>query len=146
MRVLAFILIAAIWAVFLLPSFFESRRRAPLNATRDFARSTALLASVATVPGTEVMARRKARERRRRIMFLLIAGAMASLAVAIVQASVVWLGVTLVFDVAIAAYVALLVQTKQRATQPARVVPIGEPTTVPVPAESEQHTVRVVAG
>ena len=50
MEILAFILIAFIWAAFLLPSFFESRRRAPINATRDFARSTALLASVATVP------------------------------------------------------------------------------------------------
>lgn len=150
MRVLAFILIAAVWAAFLLPSFFESRRRAPLNATRAFARSTALLASVATVPGTEVMARRKARERRRRALYLLIAGALGSLTVAIMQSSVVWLGVTLAFDVAIAIYVGLLVHLKQR-RRPAGVVPISRaavPAAVApaVGGEAEQHTVRVVAG
>ena len=91
MEILAFILIAFIWAAFLLPSFFESRRRAPINATRDFARSTALLASVATVPGTEVMARRKARERRRRLLYALAAGALISLTVAILRSSVLWL-------------------------------------------------------
>jgi hypothetical protein len=144
MEILAFILIACIWAAFLLPSFFESRRRAPLNATRDFARSTALLASVATVPGTEVMARRKARERRRRFLYSLAAGAVISLTVAILQASVVWLAVTLVFDVAIASYVALLVHVRQRAAAGHRVVRL---TAVPsAPAEPEAHTVRVVAG
>jgi hypothetical protein len=143
MEILAFILIAFIWAAFLLPSFFESRRRAPINATRDFARSTALLASVATVPGTEVMARRKARERRRRFLYALAAGALVSLTMAILRSSVVWLGVTLVFDVAIAAYVGLIVQLRQR-TAPAPVVPISQP--VAIDAEPSQHTVRVVAG
>lgn len=143
MEILAFILIAFIWAAFLLPSFFESRRRAPINATRDFARSTALLASVATVPGTEVMARRKARERRRRLLYALAAGAIISLAVATLSSSVVWLGVTLVFDLAIAAYVGLLVQLRQRAA-PAPVVPISQ--AAAVDAEPAQHTVRVVAG
>ncbi len=143
MEILAFILIAFIWAAFLLPSFFESRRRAPINATRDFARSTALLASVATVPGTEVIARRKARERRRRLLYALAAAAIISLTVAILRSSVVWLGVTLVFDVAIAAYVALLMRLRQR-TAPAPVVPISQPATVET--EPEQHTVRVVAG
>lgn len=143
MEILAFILIAFIWAAFLLPSFFESRRRAPINATRDFARSTALLASVATVPGTELMARRKARERRRRLLYALAAGALISLSVAILRSSVVWLGVTLVFDVAIAAYVGLLVQLRYRAA-PAAVVSISQPAAVDT--EPSQHTVRVVAG
>lgn len=143
MTVLAFILIAAIWAAFLLPSFFESRRRAPINATRDFARSTALLASVATVPGTEVMARRKARERRRRMLYALAAGAVISLSVAVWRSSVMWLSVTLVFDVAIATYVALLVHVRQRVT-PGTVVPLAS--LVAVGVEPQQHTVRVVAG
>jgi hypothetical protein len=144
MEILAFILIACIWAAFLLPSFFESRRRAPINATRDFARSTALLASVATVPGTEVMARRKARERRRRLLYSLVAGAVISLTVAVLQSSVVWLAVTLVFDVAIAAFVALLLHVRQRGAAKHRVVTL---TAVPsAPAEPEAHTVRVVAG
>ena len=54
-----------------------------------------------------------------------------------------WLGVTLVFDVAIAAYVALLVQLRNQVA-PAPVVSITQPTVVEV--EPEQHTVRVVAG
>ena len=40
MQIFAFILIAGIWAAFLLPSFFESRRKAPMTRTRNFARST----------------------------------------------------------------------------------------------------------
>jgi len=143
MTVFAFILIAAIWAAFLLPSFFESRRRAPINATRAFARSTALLASVATVPGTEVMARRKARERRRRMLYALAAGAVISLTVAVLRSSIMWLSVTLVFDIAIAAYVALLVHVRQRVA-PTSVVPLAP--VVAVGAEPQQHTVRVVAG
>ncbi len=146
MEILAFILIAALWAVFLLPSFFESRRHAPINATRAHARSTALLASVATVPGTEVMARRKARERRRRFLYALIAGAIISLTVAILRSSVVWLGVTLVFDLAIAGYVSLLVYVRQRRAAPSSVVQLAPVPTSTVAAEPDQHTVRVVAG
>ena len=144
MQILAFILIAFIWAAFLLPSFFESRRKAPINATRDFARSTALLASVATMPGSEVMARRKARDRRRRLLYALASGAVISLAVAIMRSSVVWLGLTLVFDIAIATYVGLLVHVRQRIGAPSGVVSIAS--VVPVNLEPEHHTVRVVAG
>jgi len=143
MELLAFVLIAFIWAAFLLPSFFESRRHAPINATRDFARSTALLASVAMVSGAEVMARRKARERRRRLLYSLAAGAVISLTVAIMRSSVVWLGATLLFDLAIAGYVTLLVQLQQRAV-PGSVIPISQAQTVLV--SPEHHTVRVVAG
>ena len=63
MEIIAFVLIACIWAAFLLPSFFESRRAAPLSTTRSFAKSTALLGTVASSTGTELMARRRARER-----------------------------------------------------------------------------------
>jgi hypothetical protein len=144
MQILAFILIACIWAAFLLPSFFESRRKAPINATRDFARSTALLASVATMPGSEVMARRKARDRRRRLLYSLASGAIISLAVAIMRSSVMWLSVTLVFDIAIAVYIGLLVHVRQQIAAPGGVVPISR--VVPVRVDPEHHTVRVVAG
>jgi hypothetical protein len=90
------------------------------------------------------MARRKARERRRRLLYSLAAGAVISLTVAILQASLVWLGVTLLFDVAIAAYVALLMHMRQRVAAQSRVVTL---TAVPsAPAEPDAHTVRVVAG
>lgn len=142
MEIIAFVLIACIWAAFLLPSFFESRRAAPLSTTRSFAKSTALLGTVASSTGTELMARRRARERRRRVLIALAAGALISLAVAIMRSSVLWLGLTLTFDLAIAAYVTLLLQTKQQIV-PA-VVPLAAPTLVE--EEPQRHTVRVVAG
>lgn len=142
MEIVAFILIACIWAAFLLPSFFESRRKAPMNSTRSFARSTALLASVATSTGPEIIARRKAHRRRRRFLTALSLAAIVSLSVAILRSSVLWLGVTLVCDLTIAAFVAIMLQMRQQAVAP-RVVAI--PSEV-VLSEPDRHTVRVVAG
>ena len=145
MQILAFILIGGIWAAFLLPSFFESRRKAPISTTRNYAKSTALLASVSSSAGQEAMARRRTMTRRRRMLFALIAGAAISLAVAVVQGSSLWLAVTLGFDAAIAGYIGLLMHLKQqRATTPA-VVPLTQP--APQLAEEPQrHTVRIVNG
>ena len=142
MEIVAFVLIACIWAAFLLPSFFESRRTAPISTTRSFAKSTALLATVASSPTTELMARRRARERRRRVLLSLIAVAVVCLTVAIMRSSLLWLGMTLAADAAIAAYVALLVQNQQRAAAP--VLTLARP--VVVEDEAQRHTVRVVAG
>jgi hypothetical protein len=142
MEIIAFVVIACIWAAFLLPSFFESRRTAPLSTTRSFARSTALLATVASSTGTELMARRRARDRRRRILLSLASAALISLTIAIVRSSIVWLGLTLAFDVAIAAYVTLLLQARQRTVVPL----ISIPNHVAVEEEPQRHTVRVVAG
>lgn len=142
MEIIAFVVIACIWAAFLLPSFFESRRTAPLSTTRSFARSTALLATVASSTGTELMARRRARDRRRRILMSLASAALISLTIAIVRSSIVWLGLTLAFDVAIAGYVTLLLQARQRTVVPL----ISIPSHAAVEEEPQRHTVRVVAG
>jgi hypothetical protein len=144
LEIFAFLLIGGIWAAFLLPSFFDSRRRAPLNTTRNFARSKDLLASVsATNNGQALKARRLAAVRRRRVLVLLSIGALGSLALAVLQGSFAWLMATIVFDIALAAYVAVLMQIKATRHDSAPVLSL-------VPTESMQdeqhHTVRVVAG
>lgn len=142
MEIYVFILLALVWAAFLLPSFYDSRRKAPIASTRSFARSTALLASVATRPVYgEIMARQRVMTRRRRILSSLALGAFAALLLAIAQNSVLLLMLALAFDVALAAYIAILLHVKQQHHRRAAVVPM------PLAPEPEQpSSVRVVAG
>ena len=146
MPVFAFILIGGIWAAFLLPSFIDGRRKTPSSTTRSFARSTALLASVSTSSSHELARRRHAQVRRQRILIGLFVGALGALAIAVWQGSVVWLGVAVGFDIAIAAYVAMLLQMKARPPR-AQVVPIAPAAPAPevVNPDEQRHTVRVVA-
>jgi ABC-type amino acid transport substrate-binding protein len=146
MPVFAFILIGGIWAAFLLPSFIDSRRKGPSRTTRSFARSTALLASVSSSSSHELAMKRKAQVRRQRILIGLFAAAFGGLAIAVWQGSLVWLGVAVGFDIAIAVYVTMLLQMKVRPA-PAALVPIGTPAPAPelVNQDEQRHTVRVVA-
>lgn len=150
MPLLVFLLIGAVWAAFLLPSFFESRRRAPMTATRSFQRSNELLATVATTNGQRLMARRRQAERRRNLLLGLTAGALITLAVALLTGSTVWLGTTIVFDLAIGAYVMLLLMLRQRnfaVAMAPRIVTVEAPVPVELRREAGQpSTVRVVAG
>lgn len=143
MEIFAFLLIGGIWAAFLLPSFFESRRRAPLSTTRNFARSKDLLASVSATNGSALKARRLAAMRRRRVLTVLGMGALGSLIVAVLQSSVVWLLVAIGFDLALAAYVTLMLQVKATRERSAPVVPL---VAVEAVDDAQHHTVRVVAG
>jgi len=148
MPVLVFLLIGAVWAAFLLPSFFESRRRAPLTATRNFQRSKELLANVAVSDARELMARRKAALRRRRFLLALSGGAVTTLAAALVTGSVMWLIAALVFDLLIGAYVTLLLSARHRQHAAALVPTIGgvEATAAARREVNPPATVRVVAG
>ncbi len=147
MQLIGFILIVVIWAAFLLPSVVENRRRAPMATTRTFARNTALLATVASSTAQEVAARRRATVRRQRTLVILAAGAFVTLALAIWRSSVVWLGVSLGFDVALAGFVTMLLYARQARA-------LAEQTTVAMPPreasgpakDPQRHTVRVVAG
>lgn len=143
MEIFAFLLIGGIWAAFLLPSFFESRRRGPLKTTRNFARSQDLLASVSATNGAELKARRRAGLRRRRVLMALTVGALGSLALAVLQGSFLWLATTIAFDVALAGYITVLLQI--RATR-ARSAPIVSLLPVESSDDAQHHTVRVVAG
>ena len=147
MEILAFLIIGGVWAVFLLPAFFENQRSASLSSTRSFARGNDLLASVALHSAEEVRAANHARRRRRRAVAILGTGALASLAAAVLTGSVVWLGVTIVFDVLLAAFVTALLQAKAaRFAAPANVVPLAATTHQDVPETEVVSTVRIVAG
>jgi len=150
MPLLVFLLIGAVWAAFLLPSFFESRRRAPMTATRSFQRSNELLANVATTDGQQLMARRRQADRRRVLLLTLSSGAVITLAAALLTGSTFWLGATIVFDLAIGAYVMLLLMLRQRNLAVAMAPRIGaveSPSAVESRREANQPaTVRVVAG
>ncbi len=149
------ILIAGLWAAFLLPSFFDHRSRAPKTTTRDFARTRRLLEQVTTAdPDGEAYVRHHAQLRRQRILIALVITAFLSLAVATWMGSTAWLWLTIAIDVAVAVYVTgLLYMKQQRAMPRATVVPIGaaqRPVVRPVvddrPAYEETPTVRVIAG
>ncbi len=143
MEIFAFLLIGGIWAAFLLPSFFESRRRAPLSTTRNFARSKDLLASVSATNGQALKARRRAATRRQRAVTLLSLGAVGSLAVAVLQSSFIWLLGAIAFDIALAGYITLLLHMRAARERSAPVVSLMS---VDAVEDVQHHTVRVVAG
>ena len=83
MLIVLFILIAGLWAAFLLPSFFDHRNQTPKSTTKDFARTKQLLAAVsASDPTSEAYVRKHAQVRRTRVLIGLGITAFATLAVA----------------------------------------------------------------
>ncbi len=149
------ILIAGLWAAFLLPSFFDHRSRAPKTTTRDFARTKRVLEQVSLAqPDGEDYVRHHAQIRRQRILIGLGITALLTLAVATWMGSTAWLWLTIAVDFAIAVYVTGLLFIKQQRSVPrATVVPIDSvlPPAAPVYLEpeveyEESSTVRVIAG
>ena len=148
------ILIAGLWAAFLLPSFFDHRSRAPRTTTRDFARTKRLLQQVSSAdPDGEDYVRHHAQIRRKRILIGLGLTALVTLGIATWMGSVAWLWLTIAIDVTIAAYVTqLLLMKQQRALPKATVFSIGavqQPAASAAdsnPAYEETPTVRVIAG
>jgi hypothetical protein len=149
MEIIVFILLAGVWAAFLLPSFFDHRRQTPRAATRDFARTRRLLASVSSTGSSgNGYARRNAQLRRQRLMLLLGIAAAVSLVIAVLTGSVIWLMASIVIDAAIAVYVALLVQLQQAGGTGVVRLP-GTPRPEELPdygTVEETPTVRVIAG
>jgi hypothetical protein len=157
MPIVLFILIAGLWAAFLLPSFFDSRSHAPKATTRDFARTKEKLANIAlSQPDTDTYIRRHAQVRRRQVLVGLSIASVATLIFATLTGSVPWLAVNIAVNISIAGYIALLLTIKQRrAIQRQIVVPITDTAQqrllVAVPdqhsyATDENATVRVIAG
>jgi hypothetical protein len=147
MEILAFLIIGGVWAVFLLPGFFESKRSASLSSTRSFARSNDLLASVALQSAEQVRATSSARRRRRRTVAILGSGALGSLAAAVLTGSVIWLGVTIAFDILLAAFVTALLQAKAaRFASVAPVVPLETGTREELSEVEVLPSIRIVAG
>ncbi|MEZ5176413.1 MAG: hypothetical protein R2823_09445 [Acidimicrobiia bacterium] len=156
MPIVLFILVAGLWAAFLLPSFFDHRSRAPKATTRDFARTRAMLANVAqSQPDTDVYIRRHAQVRRRHVLIGMGVAAVATLVFATWTGSLPWLYVNIAVNIGIAVYVTLLLTIKQRRElQRTIVTPITDAPHRPlaaVPLQStyvtdEAATVRVIAG
>jgi len=142
-EIFAFLLIGGIWAAFLLPAFFESRRHTPTSTTRSFARSQDLLASISGVNSSAIKARLNSARRRQRVFALLATGAFASLVIAVLQNSFLWLAVTFLFDIGFAGYVTLVLHLNSNPLQNAPVLPLVVPES---PEDSQYHTVRVIAG
>lgn len=156
MAIVLFILIAGLWAAFLLPSFFDHRSQTPKSTTKDFARTKQLLAAVsASDPSSADYVRRHTQVRRTRILIGLGIAAAITLGVATWTGSVAWLWAAVAIDITIGVYVTMLLHLKrQRFAPSAQVVPIAtqpavsQPAQVETPAQefSESATVRVIAG
>ena len=88
MPIVLFILIAGLWAAFLLPSFFDHRSQNPRSTTKDFARTRQLLAAVsASVPDGEEYVRRHSQVRRTRVLLGLGIAAFTTLVVTFIYAT-----------------------------------------------------------
>jgi hypothetical protein len=156
MPIVLFILIAGLWAAFLLPSFFDHRSRAPRAATRDFARTRQILANVSSSqPDSDTYIRRHTQVRRKQVLIGLGAASIATLVFATWTASLPWLWVNIAINISIAAYVTMLLTVKQRrALQRSVVVQIDQAPQRALEAVPTQHsyatdeakTVRVIAG
>ena len=154
MGIIFFILIAGAWAAFLLPSFFDHRRENPKATTRAFARSKEKLANVTVAQvGSPAYAQQHAQRRRQRTFLVLLFAALTTLVIAVLQSSMLWLGITIIVDMAVGGYVAMILTAKQpKAVRRAPVVPIqpsipAAPTTAAdLNVDSASPTVRVIAG
>ena len=114
--IIAGIVIAAVWAYYLIPSMVGQRREAPLSSTQQFHRLTRLMADVQRQQYDAYQASQKniVRIRRRRTMLSLVVLAVTTLVLAWRLGSLNWLLVHLGMDVLIAWYVAMLWQLRQR--------------------------------
>jgi xanthine/uracil permease len=154
MGIIVFILIAGAWAAFLLPSFFDHRRDNPRATTRAFARSKQKLGNVAAAQvGSAAYAKHHTQARRQRIFIALLLTALVALVIAVLRSSIVWLGIAIVIDLSIGAFIALLLASRQptraRRAQVVRMpTPVSSaPTTAAdLELEAAPPTVRVIAG
>ncbi|MBM3695336.1 MAG: hypothetical protein FJW79_05335 [Actinobacteria bacterium] len=104
MEILLFILLVGVWAAFVLPSFLSRRRKPAVN--RSWAGSPGSIAPD--------LHRRQVLGRRRLALVVLMLAAVGTLVGAVLTGSVFLLAVTLICDVLLGAYIALLLQIKRR--------------------------------
>lgn len=140
---IAGLITAAAWGVYLIPNISSGRRAAPLSSTEQFDRWTHVMADVQSRSYTmsKASARNVVRRRRRRTLTTLIVTAVAALVAAIALTSIGWLIAHLALDAVIAWYVGMLLQVKQR--EAARVANEHFQSQAPGTAEPP---VRIVAG
>lgn len=123
MEIILFILLVGVWAAFVLPSFVDSRRERYVNSTTGdpTRRPVPLPSAEAAAAREQVLARRKM------ALIALVVLVVGTLAGALLTGSWVLLAATLVADVLLAGYIAMLLTIKrQRGVGPASVGRSGE--------------------
>ena len=118
--IVAGLILAAVWGLYLLPGMFGERRSTPLNSTEEFDRLTRVIADVqrrATYDARLSNNRDQMRTRRRRALAALIVIAIATLVIAWRRHSLNWLLVHIGIDACLAWYLAMLSQIRQRQAQ-----------------------------
>jgi hypothetical protein len=117
--IVAGLVIAAVWGLYLLPGMFGERRTTPLNSTEEFDRLTRLMADVQrrTYDAQLSSARDLVRIRRRRTVIGLVLVAVATAVVAWRLRSLNWLLIHIGVDACLAWYLAMLAQLRQRQMQ-----------------------------
>ena len=104
--------IAGVWGLFLLPSFIESRREAPLTSTERYGQVSQRLSQVQSGNRSGVSDLTLAR--RRRVLIFTSSLAIATLAFAVVTSNIGALVAHLVVDAFIAWYLAMIVQLRNQ--------------------------------
>ena len=141
--IISALVIAAIWAVYLLPNVFGERGSVTsMNSTEEFDRWTHSMAHVQKHSAADLAASQKdqIRTRRRRVLILLSFVAVIGFAAAAYSKSMAWLLAGLFFTSLIVLYIAALAQMKQRRLQRLKVTHVAER-----PAEWEEPQVKVIA-
>jgi len=140
--IVALLVVAAVWAVFLLPVVFSDRRGATLSSTEEFDRWTHSMANVQKHTAADLAAssRDVIRTRRRRTLIALVGLAVVGFVLAWRLSSVEWLLVAMFFASLIGLYIAVLTQMKRRRDQRLKTAHVSER-----PTEWEEPQVRVIA-
>jgi membrane protein implicated in regulation of membrane protease activity len=131
---LVLFILAVIWAAVLLPPYLQNRSESrPADSISSFQRQLSVLERRAVVvnpslqrstaarsfnseAATMRLSRSEAKKRRRDVLFTLAGAAGITFLMAVFLGGPVW-GLNLICDLLLAAYVAMLVQTQQRAME-----------------------------
>lgn len=140
---IAALVIAAIWGVYLFPSIAGHRRNTPLSSAEQFDRWTHVMADVQRrgEPAVATPTRDIIRSRRRRSLLVLGSLAGVTLVVAFWQGSVAWLIVNLVADALLVWYIGMLIQVRHREDARSALRHAASR-----PHDADEPPVRIVAG
>lgn len=140
--IVALLVIAGVWAVYLMPVVFGDRRSTPMASTEEFDRWTHSMANVQkqSVAALAASKREVIRQRRRRTLLALGTLVVGSLVMAWRMDSLPWLLVGAFFAALAAAYLMMLAQMRQRRNMRLKVTHVAER-----PSEWEEPQIRVIA-
>lgn len=140
--IVGLLVIAGIWAVYLLPVVFGERKSTPLSSTEEFDRWSHSMANVQRHSVAELArsSRERVRARRRRTLITLGVLIVGSLVQAWRAGSLPWLLTGLFFVSLAFLYLTLLAQMRQRRNERLKITHVAE--RIP---EWEEPQIRVIA-